>query len=103
MRFALFFLLLISQAVSAAWDDAEKPFNATKNEFKSVKITWIYAEDVQKACKDEFKKMGLEKITYTVDACSIWQGNTCLIITKRNPTIGDVGHEVRHCFQGAWH
>lgn len=103
MKSVLFFLLLISQAASAAWDNAEKPFNATKNEFKSVKLTWVYVEDVQKACKDEFKKNGLVKLTYAVDACSIWQGNNCLIITKRNPTIGDVGHEVRHCFQGAWH
>lgn len=103
MKTIILTLLLVSQSAIAAWDNAETPFDATKNKHKTVSITWIYTDNVQKACNNENKRRGIAPFTYAIDACSSWEGATCTIITKRNPTIGDVGHEVRHCYQYAWH
>jgi hypothetical protein len=103
MKTLILSLLLVSQSAIAAWDDAEAPFNATKNQHKTITLSWVYTDDVQTACKNAFKKQGIAPLTYSVAACSIWQGSNCTIITKRNPTLGDVGHEVRHCYQYSWH
>jgi hypothetical protein len=77
-------------------------FDATKNERKTMKITWEVAKDVNKACAAEHAKHG-SKLMYQVDACAVWHKNTCKIITKKKPTEEDVGHEIRHCFQGHFH
>lgn len=40
---------------------------------------------------------------YLVGANTVWQGSRCKIITKKQPTEADVGHEVMHCFQEHFH
>lgn len=77
-------------------------FDATKNLRKTITITWEVVDDVNKACDAEMAKYNA-KLTYKVDACSVWKGSTCKIITKKKPTEEDVGHEVRHCFQEHFH
>ena len=77
-------------------------FDATKNLRKTMTITWETVSDVNKACAAEMAKYNA-KLTYSVDACSVWKGSTCKIITKKKPTEEDVGHEIRHCFQEHFH
>jgi hypothetical protein len=77
-------------------------FDATKNERKTMTITWEVVNDVNKSCAAEHAKYG-SKLMYQVDACAVWYKNTCKIITKKKPTEEDVGHEIRHCFQGHFH
>lgn len=108
MQLALFktialILAMLYTSAFASWNNPAKPFDATKNEVKTVKITWIYVENIQKECNAEFKRKKIDPLTYAVDACSVWEGDTCTIITKKRPTMHDVGHEVRHCFQRYWH
>ncbi len=77
-------------------------YDATKNLRKTMKITWEVVSDVNKACAAEYAKYG-HKLPYQMDACAVWKGNTCKIITKKRPTESDVGHEIMHCFQEHFH
>jgi hypothetical protein len=101
----LLVLLLVAQlsVAHADWDDPSTPFDATKNQYKSVNLSWVITNDIQKTCASEMSKRGLGKLTWEVDACSFWNGNVCTIYTKKRPNMHSVGHEVRHCFQGNWH
>ena len=99
-------VLLLAAHLSLAhanWDDPSKPFDATKNDYKSVNLSWVVTDDIQKTCAAEYSKRRLGKLTWEVEACSFWNGNQCTIYTKKKPNMHSVGHEVRHCFQGNWH
>lgn len=99
-------LLICSNAFAFAFDDNPKrPFSTTENEHETMLITWKPVDNVQKVCQDEYKRRGHGAFNYLVVACSFWNNNTktCTIYTRKNPTMHDVGHEIRHCYQGNWH
>ncbi len=77
-------------------------YDVRKNLYKRVTITWEHAADINKACRAELLKYG-EKVMYAMDACAVWNGTQCKIITKTRPTEDSVGHEVMHCFQAHYH
>lgn len=79
-----------------------RSFDAKKNLRNVMNITWEVVADVNKECAAEYAKYGA-KLPYKMDACAVWKGKTCKIITKRFPTEADVGHEVMHCFQEHYH
>jgi len=85
------------------WKNPEAPFSTAKNTSVSKQISWNPVSDIQKTCEQEYVKRGYGKLTWKVDACSFWRGNTCDIYTKANPTMHDIGHEMRHCYQGNYH
>lgn len=87
----------------ANWDDPKKPFNASNIQDKTLTITWLPVDNVQKACEAENKKRGFKPYGFAVQACSFWEGKTCTIITSKNPNMHSLGHEMRHCYQGNWH
>ncbi len=93
----------LANSYSGTWNDAYAPFDATKNAYKTVTLNWLITDDVIKTCSEESKKRGISNFGYNPTACAFWNGNVCTIITKKNPTMHDVGHEVRHCFQFNWH
>jgi hypothetical protein len=74
----------------------------------NVSITWNRVDDVRKTCEAESKKRGYGGFGYSVEACSFWavdnKGvNICHIFTRKKTTMHELGHEVRHCFQGTFH
>jgi len=85
------------------WKDPESRFSASKNFIKESKITWQVVDNVQKACEAESRRRGNGGFGYSVDACSFWDNNTCTIITGKMTTMHEIGHEMRHCFQGNFH
>lgn len=89
------FIFLSGHAYSVSYD-------AKKNKTSSMMITWVFVDDVNKACAAEYAKYS-SKLKYKVDACAVWTANKCKIITKRRPTEEDVGHEIMHCFQEHFH
>jgi hypothetical protein len=98
----LFLASVSAQSQTHSWNDPRKPFDATKNIHKKVKIEWIVVEDVVKECNKQNEKYGFPPLG-PLTACSFWFGNNCKIITSTRATMHELGHEVRHCFQGAWH
>lgn len=91
-----------ASAYTGTWNDPLRPFDATKNYWKEVKIEWIVVDNVQRACNKESSRMGFAPVG-PATACAFWSGQTCKIITSKTPTMHELGHEVRHCFQGHWH
>ena len=100
---ALITIVIFATSANAEnWKDPESRFNATLKRDKST-ITWQLTDNVQKTCDTESRRRGLGGFKYSVDACSFWEGDSCIIITARNTTLHEIGHEMRHCFQGNYH
>lgn len=68
-------------------------------------ITWKPVDNVNDTCRSEHQRRGLDLPKSRLVACAFWNftTRTCTIFTKKNPTMNDVGHEIRHCFQGDFH
>jgi hypothetical protein len=94
--------LLCTLILSAPIMAVAQNYDATQNLRKSSTITWVAVSDANKTCVEEFAKIGV-RVKYRMDACAIWSGNTCKIITRAYPTESSVGHEVMHCFQEQYH
>jgi len=94
-------------ANTPAWDDPFKSFPTNSNFTQTSTITWLPVENVSQYCNSEQKRRYGRDFGYSVNACGFWDktptGFTCTVITKKSPTMQTLGHEVRHCFQGAWH
>ena len=105
MNKLLIALLLVSSTAYAFNDNPNKPFSTQENQHETMLITWKTVDNVQQICQAEYKRRGFGAFNYAVDACAFWNNNTktCTIYTKKNPTMHDVGHEIRHCYQGNWH
>jgi len=94
-----------SASAAQDWKNPEASFDARKLMTEKNTITWrrVDVNDVQKTCEAESRKRGLGGFGYRVYACSFWEGNRCDIFTSKTPTLHDLGHETRHCFQGNFH
>ena len=109
MKPLLLFLLLLSSTANAEFIDDPYAKFSTKNNFtNSSKITWKPVDNVQEECNKIQTKLNGKPYQYKVMACSEWKENLffsdeCVIITSKNTTMWTIGHEVRHCFQGAYH
>jgi len=87
------------------WRDPSSRFDAKKKMSDTIKLTWRTADNLQQACEEESRRRGNGGFGYGLEACSFWniQGTECLIITKNKTSLHELGHEVRHCFQGNYH
>ncbi len=96
------FVLLTSGAIAENWKDPESRFDATVKR-KSSNITWKLTSNVQETCESESRRRGFGGFGYSVDSCAFWVGDKCTIITNSKSTLHEIGHEMRHCFQGNYH
>jgi hypothetical protein len=106
-RIAVRIMVVLAAAVST-WaqafnDDPSAPFDATRRYADKISVAWRLEKDVQRACEQESRRRGNAGFGYAVDACSFWFGSECTIITREQPTMHTLGHELRHCFQRNWH
>jgi hypothetical protein len=95
---------LVAQAYNYLdWDHPSKPFDSTSKIRTSVKVEWISVDDVRKSCSDESQRRGYPAINFSIEGCSFPGNNVCTIYTPKVTSMHTLGHEMRHCFQGAWH
>ena len=106
-KFVLGLLLTNGLTVRAAdyyeWDHPTKLFDAQKKNRTSVRLEWRAVEDARAICSKLNIASGYGPIKFTINACSILQNNVCTIVTNKETSMHTLGHEFRHCFQGAWH
>ena len=82
-------------------------FEAKEN-YAEVRINWLVVSDVAQTCNmaSAFAK-GLTKYDPHIKACAIWSRSgdirMCDIYTSKQTSLAILGHEARHCFEGAWH
>jgi len=110
MKKALVLLLAVFATVANAahnWENPDSPFDGSVKMSDTVQVKWVTANNVQSACEAESRRRGNGGFGSPMQACSFWtkttEGMECTIITPKNPTIHNLGHELRHCFQGNYH
>lgn len=86
-------------------NDPNKLFDATMNAVDDMKITWKTSKHVAADCNKIRSSNHLAPVASNMVACADWDQfkKVCTIITGQQTTMLAVGHEIRHCFQGAWH
>jgi hypothetical protein len=101
------FLLAAANSYCQEWRNPEVKFDTKANMVNTVTITWHAVRNVQEICEKTSREKGFGGFGYSVDACSFWSsailGNQCEIYTGKKTTMHELGHEIRHCFQGSFH
>jgi hypothetical protein len=66
---------------------------------QAKRVEWIVTERVDEVCQ------GLAPLSngHKYIACTKFNDNACIVYTKPNLTLAELGHEMRHCFEGHWH
>jgi len=107
MRYIIAFLvgfLLVWQPVHAS-GSYDLNFEA-QDKYEDIRIAWYVVQDVPQTCAMAGVLRGA-KIQYNhkIIACAVLsrKSNTCVIYTAKKLSLAVLGHEVRHCFEGAWH
>jgi len=59
--------------------------------------------DITEACNRMRKSRGERPFNFPVEACSNWQEKSCHIYIGERTNNDILGHEVHHCFAGAFH
>jgi len=101
--------MLVTTNVFAYYENPHQQFDMTNNMTNKTTITFRQVDNVTAECERESRRRGQGGFGYAVDACSFWNGNRllgsdeCVIITPKTANFHTIGHEVRHCLQGAWH
>ena len=104
MKNLLAAVLIISQSVYAQhWDDPKRMFDMKKNTPLEMSITLKSVSNVQQECEKENRRRVGKSFAFEVQACSFWDGNSCLIIVPLRANMHTLGHELLHCYQGNWH
>jgi hypothetical protein len=85
-----------------AWDDPELMYTMSFND-KSVKVRWKAVKNVRKVCNEESIKNTGKPFKTDILACSMWDDNTCTIITSKKVNMHSAGHELFHCYIHAYH
>ena len=82
-------------------------FNTSNRLTTTSTIEWQTVAHVNEVCQQHSKKLGYAGFAYKVDACAFWKehlfGHQCIIYTAKKTTLEILGHEIRHCFMGAFH
>jgi hypothetical protein len=89
-------LLVLSTTVSAQSYNIQ--FEARPNLPEKI-IRWVVLENVSSFCQGKMPALSNQRIL----ACSEYNNHTCTIYTGPVTDMAIVGHEIRHCFEGAWH
>ena len=63
------------------------------------RVEWIVTERVDEMCQGFAPLSNNKKYV----ACTKFNDNACIVYTKPNLTLSQLGHEMRHCFEGHWH
>ena len=85
------------------YNDPDSTFDATKLNTTHTTVTWKVVDNVQASCEKESRARGNNGFGYSIQACSFWTNSTCTIITSKNATMHQLGHESLHCFKGNFH
>jgi hypothetical protein len=71
---------------------------------KQTTVTILAVDNVPQACEQISVKRGNGGFKGApMQACSFWTDNTCTIIVPKMANNDMLGHELHHCFTGAFH
>lgn len=101
-------LMIVSTSAFAQLENPFSQFSAKANFTNKTEIEWVQVKDINKTCESESRKRGNKGFGYSVEACAFWTketfgGHKCTVYTRQTVDTATFGHEMRHCFQGAFH
>lgn len=100
-------VLLMTMSTAVVAETPLEMFSMSKNFTNRTTVTIVSVPNVQARCEAESRKRGLGGFGYGVDACSFWvrdgANSTCTIVVGTMTNNDTLGHEMRHCLQGAFH
>jgi hypothetical protein len=77
-----------------------------QDKYEDIRLAWYVVKDVPQTCAVARVLKGA-KVQYNekIVACAVLfrTSNSCVIYTAKKLSLAVLGHEVRHCFEGAWH
>jgi hypothetical protein len=100
---AVFLMALSMQASASGSYDLD--FEA-QDQYQDVRIAWYVVQDVPQTCAMAGALKGARtRYNPNMIACAVrfLDGQACVIYTAKKLSLAVLGHEVRHCFEGAWH
>jgi len=77
-----------------------------QDKYEDVRIAWYVVKDVPQTCAMAGALKGARtQYNPKIVACAVrfLDGQACVIYTSKRLSLAVLGHEVRHCFEGAWH
>ena len=101
--FAVFLMVISMQASASGRYDLD--FEA-QDQYQDVRIAWYVVQDVPQTCAMAGALKGARtRYNPNIIACAVrfLDGQACVIYTAKKLSLAVLGHEVRHCFEGAWH
>ena len=105
MKYLFAVLLTVFSLASQASGNHDLEFEA-QDKYDDVRIGWLVVQDVPQTCAMAGALKGAKvKYNEKVVACAVLfqSSSTCVIYTAKRLSLAVLGHEVRHCFEGAWH
>jgi hypothetical protein len=101
--FAVFLMVISMQASASGRYDLD--FEA-QDRYEDVHMAWYVVQDVPQTCAMAGALKGARtRYNPNIIACAVrfLDGQACVIYTAKKLSLAVLGHEVRHCFEGAWH
>ena len=101
--FAYIALIVLSGCATSQISPVATPSYNIQFEAKSnlpeKNIRWVVVEDISSFCQAKMSQMENKRLL----ACSEYTNKSCTIYTGRTTDMAQLGHELRHCFEGQWH
>jgi hypothetical protein len=94
---------VIVHAADPLDDNPTRLFDATRKNYSTVRVEWRAVDNVREYCSKLNIARGYGPIKYEISACSTQDDDSCIIVTGKKANMHNLGHELRHCFQGPWH
>jgi hypothetical protein len=98
--------VLATLAITAQASGSHDLEFVAQDQYDDVRIAWYVVQDVPQTCAMAGALKGA-RVRYNpnIIACAVVfpTSNACVIYTAKRLTLAVLGHEVRHCFEGAWH
>ena len=104
MKYLVLLLTLVSLNAFAS-GNYDLDFEA-RDKYDDMRIGWIVSQDIVQTCNMAGALAGSKaKYNEKILACAVVfrSSNTCVIYTAKKLSLAVLGHEIRHCFEGAWH
>jgi hypothetical protein len=81
------------------------PVHQTARVMNEVKVRWEVRDNVAAVCSGAAKLSNTQAWMTPPVACAMWNvaSKECVIITGKQVSHVELGHELRHCFEGNFH
>lgn len=68
-------------------------------QYPTKRVEWVTVDNVDQVCRG-FAPLAQGR---RFVGCAVSNATQCRVYTNRNTSLSILGHEIRHCFEGAWH